>query len=324
MQQYPFPGGGTGKLDTRMSILTVIVVLVLIVLFSSYYQIEPGEQGVVLRFGKYNRPVYAGPHLKLPWPFENVLREQVARVRLLAIGYREYRGDLRPVMAEAEMLTSDKNIVVCPMNVQYTISSLNDFLFNTRNPEIVIHDAAEAALRQIIGSHRIDDALSEQKDQIEKEVMIKMNEIINDIYHIGINIRQVQLRDVRVPDAVVEAFRDVTSAKEDSARSIEQGEGYRNRIMPHAQADSIRITRAAEAYAAQRMLEARGDSSRFVQIYNEYRRAKNVTETRLYLETMEKVLRSRPKYIIEGDGRNLVNVLPGMGGLGQLMEGGRR
>jgi modulator of FtsH protease HflK len=322
MQQYPFPGGG-GKLDTRMSILTTVVVLVLIVLYSSYYQIEPGEQGVVLRFGAYNRPVYAGPHLKLPWPFENVLREQVARVRLLAIGYREYRGDLRPVMAEAEMLTGDKNMVVCPMNIQYTIHSLNDFLFNTRNPEIVIHDAAEAALRQVVGYHAIDDALSEQKDQIESEVMEKMNEIVNDIYHIGINIRQVQLRDVRVPDAVVQAFRDVTSAKEDSARTIEQSEGYRNRIMPRAQADSIRITRAAEAYAAQRMLEAEGDSSRFVQVYNEYRRAKGVTETRLYLETMERVLRNRPKYIIEGDTKNLINVLPG-GGLQQMLEGGRR
>jgi len=312
------------QIDKRMVVLTSIVVIVLAILYSSYYQIDPGEQGVVLRFGKYERTVFAGPHLKLPWPVEELLREQVDRIRLLEIGYREYRGDIRSVLAEAEMLTGDKNIIVCPMNVQYTISSLNDFLFNTRSPEVVIHDAAEAALRQVIGYHPIDDAISERKDEIEAKVSDKMNEIVNDTYRVGIRIRQVQLRDVRVPDPVVEAFRDVTSAKEDSARSIEQAEGYRNRVLPRAQADSIRLARDAEAYAQQRILKSRGDSARFVQIYNEYRAARSITETRLYLETMERILANRPKYIIEGNAANLINVLPSPDGLRGALEGGRR
>jgi len=323
MQQYPFPRGNP-KLDVRMVLLTVIAALVLLILYSSYYQIEPGEQGVILRFGKYDRPVFSGPHLKLPWPMEELLREQVARVRLLQIGYREVGGQTRPILAEAEMLTGDKNIVVCPMNVQFTIDSLNAYLFHTRNPEVVIHDAAEAALRQVIGYHALDDALSERKDEIEREVRLKMEELINGTYRIAINIRQVQLRDVRVPDQVVEAFRDVTSAKEDSARSIEQAQGYRNRVMPKAQADSIRITREAEAYAQTRLLHARGDSARFVQVYNEYRNARQVTETRLYLETMEKVLHGRPKYLIEGDQRGLFNVLPATDALRRAIEGGTR
>jgi membrane protease subunit HflK len=306
-----------------MIAIVAAVVVVLAVLYSAYYQIEPGEQGVVLRFGKYHRAVYNGPHLKFPWPVETLLREQVDRVRLLEIGYREYRGEIRPVMAEAEMLTGDKNIVVAPMNVQYTIRSLNDFLFNTRTPETVIHDAAEAALRQVIGSHPIDDAISERKDEIETEVREKMNEVVNETYRIGVNIRQVQLRDVRVPDAVVEAFRDVTSAKEDSARSIEQAEGYRNRVIPSAQADSIRLTRDAEAYAQRRIFSARGDSSRFVQVYNEYRKSRDVTEKRLYLETMERILARQPKYIV-GDRQGSVIVLPNTEGLGSLLEGGRR
>ncbi len=322
MQQYPFPGSGQ-KPDRRMIAIVAAVVVVLAGLYSAYYQIEPGEQGVVLRFGKYHRAVYNGPHLKFPWPVETLLREQVDRVRLLEIGYREYRGEIRPVMAEAEMLTGDKNIVVAPMNVQYTISSLNDFLFNTRNPETVIHDAAEAALRQVVGYHPIDDAISERKDEIETEVREKMNEVVNETYRIGVNIRQVQLRDVRVPDAVVEAFRDVTSAKEDSARSIEQAEGYRNRVIPAAQADSIRLTRDAEAYAQRRIFVARGDSARFTQIYNEYRKSRDVTEKRLYLETMERILARQPKYIV-GDRQGSVIVLPNTEGLGSLLEGGRR
>lgn len=322
MQQYPFPGSSQGP-DRRMIAIIAAVVAVLAILYSAYYQIEPGEQGVVLRFGKYHRAVYNGPHLKFPWPVETLLREQVDRVRLLEIGYREYRGEMRPVMAEAEMLTGDKNIVVAPMNVQYTIRSLNDFLFNTRTPETVIHDAAEAALRQVIGSHPIDDAISERKDEIETEVRDKMNEVVNDTYRIGVNIRQVQLRDVRVPDAVVEAFRDVTSAKEDSARSIEQAEGYRNRVIPAAQADSIRLTRDAEAYAQRRIFLARGDSARFVQIYNEYRKSRDITEKRLYLETMERILAGQPKYIV-GDRQGSVIVLPNTEGLGSLLEGGRR
>jgi len=322
MQEYSFPGGGQ-KPDKRMAGLMIAVVAVLAVLYSSYYQIEPGEQGVVLRFGRYDRAVYNGPHLKLPWPVEQLLREQVDRVRLLEIGYREYRGQLRPVMAEAEMLTGDKNIVVAPMNVQYTISSLNDFLFNTKSPETVIHDAAEAALRQVVGYLPIDDAISERKDEIEIAVREKLNEIVNDTYHIGINIRQVQLRDVRVPDAVVEAFRDVTSAKEDSARSIEQAEGYRNQVMPRAQADSIRLTRDAEAYAQRRLFIARGDSARFVQVYNEYRSARDITETRLYLETMERIIARQPKYIVGGEQANLF-IMPNNDGVRTLMQGGRR
>lgn len=323
MEQYPFPRGAP-KLDKRMVVLTAIAVFVLMILYSAYYQIEPGEQGVVLRFGRYNRTVFSGPHLKLPWPAEELLREQVERVRLLQIGYRDVGGQLRPVMGEAEMLTGDKNIVACPMNVQYTIDTLNAYLFNTRNAEIVIHDAAEAALRQVIGSHRLDDALSERKDQIETEVRLKMEELVNKTYRIGIHVRQVQLRDVRVPDQVVEAFRDVTSAKEDSARSIEQAQGYRNRIMPKAQSDSIRMVRDAEGYGQSRLFAARGDSARFVQIYNEYRNARDVTETRLYLETMEKVLRNRPKYLIDGDQRNLLNVLPTSDLFRRTMEGGAR
>jgi membrane protease subunit HflK len=323
MEQYPFPRG-TPKFDARMVVLTVIAVAVLMILYSAYYQIEPGEQGVVLRFGRYARPVFAGPHLKLPWPVEKLLREQVARVRLLQIGYRDAGDQPQPVMQEAEMLTGDKNIVVCPMNVQYTIDSLNAYLFNTRNPGTVVHDAAEAALRQVIGYHKLDDALSERKNEIETQVREKMEELINHTYRIRVQIRQVQLRDVRVPDEVVEAFRDVTSAKEDSARSIEQAESYRNRVSPKAQADSIALVRDAEGYAMARLLQARGDSARFVKVYNEYRTAREVTEIRLYLETMEKVLRARPKYLIDSDGRNFVNVLPMTDAARRALEGGPR
>ena len=324
MDQYPFPPRNMGRIDRRMVALVALVVVALGLLYSSYYQIEPGEQAVVLRFGKYHRTVFAGPHVKLFWPIEEVMREQVARVRLLEIGYHEYRGEVRPVMAEAMMLTGDKNIVVSPMNVQYTIDSVRDFLFSTRDPERVIHDAAEAALRQVIGAHLIDDALSERRDQIEREIAVKLDELVNGTYHIGIRIGQVQLRDVRVPDQVVEAFRDVTSAKEDSARSIEQAEGYANRVLPRAQADSIRIARTAEAYSQTRVLLARGDSSRFVQLYRQYYSAPQITRTRMYLETMEKVLGRNPKYVIDGDRSTIINVLGGNEALRRTLEGGSR
>jgi len=323
MQQYPFDQG-MPRFDTRMVVIAVLVVISLATLYSSYYQIEPGEKGVVLRFGKLDRTMAAGPHFKMPWPVETLLREQVAKIRLLQIGYREYGGRIRPIMSEAEMLTRDKNIVVCPMNVQYSIKSLHSFLFHVREVEEVIRDAAEAALREVIGRHPIDDALSEKKDEIEIEIREEMDKTVNSIYNVGIHIRLVQLRDVRVPDQVVESFRDVTSAKEDSSRSLEQAYAYRNRIMPKAQSDSIRLYLAAQAYAGERIFTAQGDSARFVQIYRKYRRAPKVTETRMYIETMEKVLRGRPKYIIETDPRSLVNVLPSAVGLGRTLEGGSR
>lgn len=269
--------------------------LIVLWLLSGIYIVEPDEVGVVTRFGKYLTTTKPGPHYHLPVPIESVVRPKVTTVRRLEIGFRSYgstrsftQGKSRNVPEESLMLTGDENIVDVQFIVQYKIKDPVEYLFNVSNQEKAVQDAAEAAMREIIGKTRIELALTTGKLMIQNQTR-ELIQTILDSYKLGVNVLAVQLQNVHPPNEVVDAFKDVASAREDKSRFINEAEAYRNDVLPKARGEVAVILNRAEAYKETKIRRAEGDASRFKAVYKEYLKAKDVTIKRLYLETMEKI-----------------------------------
>jgi membrane protease subunit HflK len=304
-------------LKAKRPLLPTIIIIVLgIWLASGIYIVGPDEQGVVRRFGKVVRTTGPGPHYSLPRPIEVVDKPKVKQVRRLELGFRTIHpgppARYRFVPKESIMLTGDEQIVDAQIIVQYQIKDAVDYLFNVRGlegPRGTLKDAAEVAIRQVVGQRPIDDVLIKEKLQIEIETRELLQKIM-DGYDSGLQIIEVKLQTVRPPKEVAEAFSDVVSAKEDKDRYIKEAEGYREDIIPKARGKAERIIREAEAYRKEKIAQAQGDASRFLAILKEYQKAKDVTRKRLYLETMEEVLPGIKKFIIDGDVNGVVQLLP--------------
>ena len=281
-----------------------LAILLLVVgawfVLSAFYVVGPDEEGVVRRFGKWVRTEPSGLHFKFPYPIEKVDLPKVTQVQEISVGR---------ILKEAKMLTGDENILLVEVRVQYKIKDAAQYLFNIRNVEETIKDATESALRQTIGSHPIDDPLTEKKAEIMDEIQISLQKML-DHYECGIDVRQVQLQDVNPPQEVDFAFKDVQSAKEEKEQLINEALGYQNDVIPKARGGAEKLIREAEAYYEERIKRAEGDASKFLSVLAEYRKAKNVTEKRLYLETMEQILPGIEKVILDEKAGNLLNVLP--------------
>ena len=281
-----------------------LAILLLVVgawfVLSAFYVVGPDEEGVVRRFGKWVRTEPSGLHFKFPYPIEKVDLPKVTQVQEISVGR---------ILKEAKMLTGDENILLVEVRVQYKIKDAAQYLFNVRNVEETIKDATESALRQTIGSHPIDDPLTEKKAEIMDEIQIALQQML-DHYECGIDVRQVQLQDVNPPQEVDFAFKDVQSAKEEKEQLINEALGYQNDVIPKARGGAEKLIREAEAYREERIKKAEGDASRFLSVLTEYRKAKNVTKKRLYLETMEQILPGIEKVILDEKAGNLLNVLP--------------
>ena len=281
-----------------------LAILLLVVgawfVLSAFYVVGPDEEGVVRRFGKWVRTEPSGLHFKFPYPIEKVDLPKVTQVQEISVGR---------ILKEAKMLTGDENILLVEVRVQYKIKDAAQYLFNIRNVEETIKDATESALRQVIGSHPIDDPLTEKKAEIMDEIQLLLQQMLDD-YKCGIDIRQVQLQDVNPPQEVDFAFKDVQSAKEEKEQLINEALGYQNDVIPKARGGAEKLIREAEAYYEERIKRAEGDASKFLSVLSEYRKAKNVTEKRLYLETMEQILPGIEKVILDEKAGNLLNVLP--------------
>ena len=321
-QQFEFPGQKAVPQLNFSPQMVYIVLGILIALWglSGIYTVEPDEQGVVLRFKKLHDVVEPGLHYHLPPPIEVVIVKSVTKVYRDEVGFRTIDpgppARYRDIPKEALMLTGDENIIDVEMVVQYRINDVVKALFNVeglgafeeRNQGLV-HDASEAALRQEIGRHKIEEALTEGKLLIQTEIGDKLQEQF-DRYQCGLAVETVQLQTVSAPEQVDAAFKDVASAKEDRERLINEAKGYQNDIIPKARGEAEKELKAAEAYTVERIRRAQGDADRFAAVYAEYKKAPEVTETRLYLETMEKVLPELQKYVIENDiGGGLLNLL---------------
>ena len=292
---------------------------------SGIFIVSPDEEGVILRFGKYNRTVGPGPHFRLPFPFEADLKPKVTQVQRIEVGFRSppnitaVQSQVRAVPEEASMLTSDENIVIVQFIIQYRIIDSQKFLFNLARQHETVKSAGEAAMREAIGKSKIDEALTEGKVKIQTETQKLLQDIL-DRYDAGISVLTVQMQDVHAPKEVMTAFRDVASAREDKAKSTNQAEAYRNKVLPEAQGMAAEIINQAEAYKETVTRKAHGESERFLSILAEYKKAKDVTKKRMYLEAMEQIL-SAPgmeKIIMPKDvGNRTVPLLP----LGPLSDG---
>ena len=314
MQQYNFPNRPSFDLTFSPKLVYYALgAIALLWLISGIYIVQPAEQAVVLRFGQSQGVTGPGIHYHLPGPLESVEIEKVSEVKRVEIGFRtigvEPTPRYQPVMRESLMLTGDENIVSVELIVQYRIRDIEAYLFSVQDQVQCVRSAAEASLRQVVGQHRIDEALTEGKLQIQEVIHEQMQKVL-DMYGIGLRVEQVKLQTVSVPREVDHAFKDVASAREDRERLKNEAEAYRNDIIPRTRGEAERMLREADAYSVERTKRAQGDADRFLQVLKEYRSARDVTETRLYLETMEKILPGIQKYVVESDGKGgILNVL---------------
>ncbi len=301
--------------DFNFKLTPIIIGLLILWLATGIYIVGPDEVGVVRTFGKYSRVVQSGLNWKFPAPIEVVNTPKVTEVKRIEIGFRTLKnGQYRTVEKESLMLTGDENIVDAEMIVQYKIKDPVSYLFRIVGPELTVREAAEASLRTVVGRNKIDETLTTGKFTIQEETKTQL-QLILDKYNSGIHVVAVQLQDVSPPKEVIGAFKDVASAKEDKNRMINQAEGYRNDVIPKARGEAEAMIRDAEGFKESRIKRSEGDAVKFTTILKEYRKAKSITEKRLYLETMEKVLPDIEKIIVpdknSGNMLNLLNLNPG-------------
>lgn len=278
--------------------------IALLWLLSGIYIINPDEEGIVLRFGKYDRTVGAGPHYHLPFPIETVYKPKVTQVLRGEVGFRSIgqgatfqQGQVRTIPEEASMLTGDENIVNVQFSVQYKIKDPVEYLFNVTNQAAVVRNAAEAAMREVIGKSLIDSALTDGKLKIQSDATELLQNILNR-YEVGVQVIAVQLQDVHPPQGVIDAFKDVASAREDKSRIINEAEAYRNEVLPNARGMGAEMENQASAYRETRIQGAQGETQRFLSVLAEYDKAKDVTKKRLYFEAMEEILKNANEKVI--------------------------
>ena len=296
--------------DFNFKITPVLVGILVLWLATGIYIVGPDEVGVVRTFGKFTRVVQSGLNWKFPAPIEVVDTPKVTEVKRIEIGFRTLKnGQYRTVEKESLMLTGDENIVDAEMIVQYKIKDPVAYLFRIVGPELTVREAAEASLRTVVGRNKIDETLTTGKFTIQEETKNQLQSVL-DNYNSGIHVVAVQLQDVSPPKEVIGAFKDVASAKEDKNRMINQAEGYRNDVIPKARGEAEAMIRDAEGFKESRVKRAEGDATKFTTILKEYRKAKSITEKRLYLETMEKVLPDIEKIIVpDKESGNMLNLL---------------
>ena len=293
-----------------MGALPILGIALVLWLLTGIYVVGPDEVGVVQTFGKYSRASQSGLNYHFPYPIETVKTPKVTEVKRIEIGFRSVgKNQYQTVERESLMLTGDENIVDAEMIVQYKIKDPEAYLFNFIKPELTVREASEASLRTVVGRHNIDEALTSGKFMIQEETKELVQSIL-DKYKTGIIVVAVQLQDVSPPQQVIAAFKDVASAKEDKNKMVNQAEGYRNDLIPKARGEAQSMIREAEGYKKARIARAEGDVAKFSAVLKEYRKAKGVTETRMYLETMEEILPKIEKIIIpDAKSGNLINLL---------------
>jgi len=310
------PGGwGSGA-----GILFVVLAVIVIWGLSGFYRVEPNEEGVVLRFGAFNRVTTPGLRYHLPAPIEYALTPKVTDINLIDIGFRANPGattvrgraqGANEVPEESLMLTGDENIVDINFTVFWRIKNAEEYLFRIRNPALTVKAAAESAMREVIGSTEIARAFAEGRAKIETDTQALAQHIL-DSYQAGILITLVQLQKVDPPGPVLDAFRDVQSAKIDLNTAVNEAQAYANDVVPRARGDAARIVQQAEAYRQQVVLQSQGDAARFLSVYQSYKAAEDVTARRLYIETMEDILKGANKIILDkaAAGSGVVPYLP--------------
>jgi len=303
-------GGGEDKKDNGNKILYFgFLAFFAFWVVSGIYQLQPGEQGVVTRFGKFERLATSGLNYHMPYPFEGLDIVNSEEIRMESLGVGNNKGNSKFAVAGGEeemlMLTGDENIINLSFNVQWKVREAKDFVFNIPNPAQTVRSVVESAMRDVIGRTMINSVLTEGKSQVQEETRKLAQETL-DNYKAGIEIRNVNLLNASFPGAVVDAARDVQAARADQERARNEAEAYKNDILPRARGQAERMKQEAEGYKQEVVAKAQGDAARFISVYNQYKQAQDVTKRRMYLETMEKVLVGADKTIID----NKAGVVP--------------
>ncbi|HFD81085.1 MAG TPA: FtsH protease activity modulator HflK [Gammaproteobacteria bacterium] len=308
--------GGSGPAFAGLGLVAVIAVVVW--LFSGIYIVDAGKQGVVLRFGAYSETTLPGPHWHIPYPIEQVEVVDVAQRRFVEIGYRSGGSGQASVVVprEALMLTQDENIVNVQFAVQYQVSDARQYLFDVRDPNAVLKQVAESAIREVVGHSDMDFVLGEGRAEVVNQTRALMQKTL-DTYKSGLMVSDVNLQDAQPPEEVQAAFSDAIKAREDKERLKNEAEAYANEIVPKARGAAARKIQESEGYKEALIAKAEGEASRFDQLLTAYRKAPEVTRKRLYLETMESVLEKTGKVIVDTEGSGNLMYLP----LDQLMQG---
>jgi len=286
-------------------------VLLFLWLISGFYQVQPSEQGVILRLGKYTETTDAGLHYHLPYPIEEVLIVDITKERSINLGIAESEYGVRNSVnefTESHMLTGDENIVDINLTVVWNIKDAKDFLFKTRTPESTVKVAAQSVLREIIGQSKMEDVITGDRNKIESDTKKELQGLL-DGFQTGVNVVRVKLQKADPPTQVVEAFNEVQRAKTDAERFKNEAEAYANEVLPKAEGEAIKRTQDAEAYKQAVISRAEGEAKRFSSVYEAYKTGKIVTAKRLYLETMEDVLKKTKKVIME-PGEKSSNMMP--------------
>lgn len=305
--------GGTGIPNWLFALLFAVGMGV-IGFYAFTYKVNPNQLGIVLRFGEYVDQTGPGLHFRWPYPINEVLLPDVTRNNRIQIGMRSAAGGamrraeaIRDVPEESLMLTGDENIIDVDFEVQWKISDARKFLFNIQNAETTVKEVAEAAMREIVGQNNIEKVLTEAREDVKQRVFALIQKTLDE-YNAGIEIVQVQLQQVDPPGKVIGAFRDVQAARADQERLQNEANAYANRIVPEARGQAEQIMQAAQGYRQQTVSEATGLASRFDKIYDEYKKAPEVTRRRMFLETMERVYQGTDKIILDSKGGS--NVVP--------------
>jgi membrane protease subunit HflK len=295
-------------------ILIALLALLLLWGLSGVYRVQTNQQGVVLRFGQWVDTTQPGLHWHWPHPIESVILPGVTDVHQIDIGFRMLGGDRRTgqsrsVPEESLMVTGDQNIIDIQFTVQWRIADAGLFLFRIREPEATVKIAAESAMREIIGRTNIHPALAEARGQVEVDARNLLQKTLDE-YEAGIAITGLVLQQVQPPAPVIDAFNDVQRAIQDRDRLKKQAEAYERDVIPRARGEATRVTQGAEAYRERLIKEAEGEAQRFLQVYNAYKANPDVTRRRMYLETLQDILSSTDKVIMEGGAQNPLPYLP--------------
>lgn len=309
----PRQGGGAGIPSLPSGSPKLLVVFLVIALavwgLSGLMIVQEGQVAVVTRFGKYIKTLPPGLQWRLPYPIEEHQMVNISQLRTFEVGFR---GTARnKVLPESLMLTTDENIVDVQYVVQYRLNpdGAPDYLFRTNNPDESVRQAAETAMREIVGKKTMDFVLYEGRTEVATEVQ-KLAQSILDRYRTGIQISTVAIQNVQPPEQVLAAFDDAVKAGQDRERQINEGNAYANQVLPEAQGQVARMLQDAEGYRAKVIGDAEGDTARFSRIEAEFAKAPDITRQRMYLATMQQILESSAKVMIDADSANNMLYLP--------------
>jgi membrane protease subunit HflK len=288
-----FRGGGAGGGSHGLMPIVVAFVILFWIAWSSWESIDARQIGVVLRFGQFNRIMTSGLNLKWPAPIERVFRVDATTVK--------------QVSDEVRMLTKDENIVLIDFNVQYTVTDAREYLFSVNQPDQTLKQAAESALRQVIGTSDMDTILSGQGTQLVGQTEKALRATL-DGYHIGLQVNAVSYQKILPPSEVKAAFDDANNAGNNQQEVINKAIAYKAQVVPVAEGEAARVRAEAEGYKAAQIAIATGDAQRFTKVEEQYKAAPEVTRKRLYLETMQNALGNNLKVVDTTNGKNLIYV----------------